>query len=124
MRQDEPGRLVIFMAPGSGGSATGHGHVCRSAPRSHPLRQPTRRHQQSSTVTDDAGLTRFGGGGDLVELARQEDARHWAVYQGPISAETLRKRLRIGAARSRMLVSVIRADRVGQRTRELDAATG
>lgn len=47
---------------------------------------------------------------DLLERAKQEDARHWATYQRPISAETLRKKLRIGAVRSRMLVSMIRAD--------------
>jgi hypothetical protein len=49
--------------------------------------------------------------GDLVDRARREDARHWAAHHRPISAETLRKNLRIGAARSRMLVSIIRADR-------------
>lgn len=59
-------------------------------------------------------------GEDLVERARQEDARHWAQYRRPISAETLRKRLRIGAARSRTLVSIIRADQTGQRTRLVD----
>ncbi|MCQ4080908.1 SpdA protein [Streptomyces sp. RB6PN25] len=47
---------------------------------------------------------------DLLESARREDAWHWRTYQRPISAETLRKRLRIGAARSRMLVAVVRAD--------------
>jgi hypothetical protein len=31
------------------------------------------------------------GDGDLLERVRQEDARHWAAYQRPISAETLRK---------------------------------
>jgi hypothetical protein len=47
--------------------------------------------------------------GSLVDRARQEDARHWAAHQRPISAETLRKNLHIGAARSRMLISIIRA---------------
>lgn len=56
--------------------------------------------------------------GDLLERAKQEDARHWATYQRPISAETLRKQLRIGAARSRMLVSMIRADQSGRHTHE------
>jgi hypothetical protein len=59
------------------------------------------------------------GDGDLLERAKGEDARHWAAYQRPISAETLRKRLRIGAARSRMLVSMIRTDHSGRGTREL-----
>jgi hypothetical protein len=46
--------------------------------------------------------------GDLIDRARREDARHWATHQRPISAETLRKNLHIGAARSRTLVSIIR----------------
>nr|WP_232328249.1 hypothetical protein [Kibdelosporangium sp. MJ126-NF4] len=37
--------------------------------------------QQRSTISDD----------DLLERARQEDARHRAIYQRPISAETLRE---------------------------------
>jgi hypothetical protein len=51
---------------------------------------------------------------NLLERAKQEDADHWAAYQRPISAETLRKQLRIGAARSRMLVSMIRATQSGR----------
>lgn len=50
--------------------------------------------------------------GDLLERARQEDAHHWSEYRQPISAETLRKRLHVGAARSRMLVSMVRAIQV------------
>ncbi|WP_425444440.1 hypothetical protein [Saccharothrix carnea] len=49
----------------------------------------------------------------LLERARQEDVRHWERHRRPISAETLRKRLGVGAARSRLLVSVIRSERVG-----------
>jgi len=45
---------------------------------------------------------------DLVDRARREDACHWAAHQRPISAETLRRNLRIGAARSRILVGIIR----------------
>ncbi len=48
-------------------------------------------------------------GDDLLERARREDAWHWETYQRPISAETLRKRLCIGAARSRTLVAMVRA---------------
>ncbi|MEU1629784.1 hypothetical protein ABZ746_31700 [Streptomyces sp. NPDC020096] len=47
---------------------------------------------------------------DLLEHARREGAWHWKAYQRPISAETLRKRLHIGAARSRMLVAMLRAE--------------
>ncbi|MFF4355213.1 SpdA protein, partial [Streptomyces sp. NPDC001530] len=37
------------------------------------------------------------GADDLLERARAEDARHWQTHRRPISAETLRKRLHIGA---------------------------
>ncbi|MFC0431822.1 hypothetical protein [Kutzneria buriramensis] len=47
----------------------------------------------------------------LLERARREDARHWAEHQRPISAETLRKQLNVGAARSRLLVSLVRSGR-------------
>jgi hypothetical protein len=46
----------------------------------------------------------------LLDRARQEDAQHREMYQRPISAETLRKRLRVGAARSRMLVAAVRGE--------------
>ncbi|MFE9748364.1 hypothetical protein ACFYOT_25950 [Saccharothrix saharensis] len=48
----------------------------------------------------------------LLERARQEDARHWERHRRPIPAETLRKRLGVGAARSRLLVSIIRSEQV------------
>jgi hypothetical protein len=48
---------------------------------------------------------------ELIALARMEDAQHWAAHRRPISAETLRKRLRVGTARSRSLVAAIRSDR-------------
>ncbi|MGH3948755.1 MAG: hypothetical protein ACRDSE_06505 [Pseudonocardiaceae bacterium] len=54
---------------------------------------------------------------DLLERAREEDARHWDAYRRPISADTLRKKLRIGAARSRLLVAIIRADSQGRHGR-------
>jgi hypothetical protein len=47
---------------------------------------------------------------DLLERAREADARHWDEHRRPISADTLRRKLRIGAARSRLLVAIIRAD--------------
>ncbi|WP_433274861.1 hypothetical protein ACQPZF_35780 [Actinosynnema sp. CS-041913] len=50
---------------------------------------------------------------DLLERARQEDARHWKQHRRPISAEKLRKRLGVGARRSRILVSIIRTGRDG-----------
>ena len=47
---------------------------------------------------------------DLLERARQADALHWNERRRPISADTLRGKLRIGAARSRLLVTIIRAE--------------
>jgi len=47
---------------------------------------------------------------DLFERARDADARHWDEHRRPISADTLRRKLRIGAARSRLLVAIIRSD--------------
>ncbi|WP_234347627.1 DUF2637 domain-containing protein [Streptomyces specialis] len=38
---------------------------------------------------------------ELMERARVEDASHWRVHRRPISAENLRKRLGIGAKKSR-----------------------
>ncbi|MFD2414797.1 hypothetical protein [Amycolatopsis pigmentata] len=47
---------------------------------------------------------------ELLARARVEDARHWATCRRPISAETLRKRLHVSAARSRTLVALIRSE--------------
>lgn len=60
--------------------------------------------------------------GDLLGRARHEDARHWTIHQQPISAETLRKNLRISATRSRELVSIVRAERSSDRTAATVAA--
>ena len=46
----------------------------------------------------------------LIERARQEDAAHRAAHEKPISAETLRARLNIGANRSRRLVEIVRSE--------------
>ncbi|MEV6620303.1 hypothetical protein AB0M83_13035 [Amycolatopsis sp. NPDC051106] len=46
---------------------------------------------------------------ELVERARRADAEHWRRIGRPISAETLRKQLRVGATTSRMLVARVRA---------------
>jgi hypothetical protein len=49
-------------------------------------------------------------GQDLLLRARAEDALHWQQHRRPISAESLRKRLHIGAAVSRSLVAQLRTD--------------
>lgn len=47
---------------------------------------------------------------DLLHRARAEDVLHWQQHQRPISAETLRKRLHVGAGTARSLVSQLRSD--------------
>ncbi|WP_409496063.1 hypothetical protein [Amycolatopsis sp. cmx-11-12] len=47
---------------------------------------------------------------ELVERARRADADHWRRYRRPISAETLRKQLRVGATTSRSLVTEVRLE--------------
>ena len=54
---------------------------------------------------------------ELLARARQEDANHRSAYQRPISADTLRKRLRIGAKRSRRLVALLRSEAQDQANR-------
>ncbi|MFG1672433.1 SpdA protein [Streptomyces sp. Y7] len=75
--------------------ATGEGPG-RSRERWHRVQPP----QAIGALIDD--------GDELLERARAEDALHWQMHRRPISAETLRKRLRIGAARSRSLVAILR----------------
>ncbi|MEV6236584.1 hypothetical protein [Lentzea sp. NPDC051838] len=58
------------------------------------------------TVT---GVLHRGSQGDL-ERARRADARHWAVHKRPISSESLRKELEIGAELARELVVVLRSE--------------
>ncbi|WP_050375638.1 DUF2637 domain-containing protein [Streptomyces acidiscabies] len=48
---------------------------------------------------------------DLLQRARSIDARHRERHQRPASAETLRKQLHIGAARSRELAAAVREHR-------------
>jgi hypothetical protein len=77
---------------------TGTGEAVPVAP---PKRRP---------VAKGHGPTTARIPGDLVARARQEDAAHRTAHQRPISADTLRRRLGIGAARSRRLVALVRAE--------------
>ncbi|WP_235498474.1 hypothetical protein [Frankia sp. R43] len=47
---------------------------------------------------------------DLLHRARAEDVLHWQHHQRPISAETLRKQLQVGAPTARRLVAQLRSD--------------
>lgn len=60
----------------------------------------------------------------LLDQARREDAAHRAAHQKPISADTLRVRLGIGATRARRLVKAIREEYEVQRDQVDVDATG
>ncbi|KOX32968.1 hypothetical protein ADK67_07190 [Saccharothrix sp. NRRL B-16348] len=62
-------------------------------------------------VVASAGAVVSDAADDLLRRARVEDARHWESHRRPISAETLRGRLRIGARRARRLVEMVRSER-------------
>lgn len=47
----------------------------------------------------------------LLQRARQLDAKHREAHQRPVSAETLREELHVGAERSRRLVALVREER-------------
>jgi hypothetical protein len=47
---------------------------------------------------------------ELLDRARREDAAHRAAHQRPISADMLRRRLAIGAERSRRPVALVRSE--------------
>ncbi|MFF1676209.1 DUF2637 domain-containing protein [Streptomyces sp. NPDC058256] len=77
-------------------------------------------HGPGGQVKEADSEDEIGEGGDgsnqesgdpLLEQARRLDARNRQRYQRPISAESLRRELRVGADRSRQLVATVRADR-------------
>lgn len=47
---------------------------------------------------------------DLLDRTRRADAEHWLTHRRPISAETLRRRLEIGAKTARVLVAQVRQE--------------
>lgn len=51
------------------------------------------------------------GNGSRYTGRAPENSGALVMYRRPISAETLRKRLRVGAARSRILVAMVRSTR-------------
>ncbi|RSM35564.1 hypothetical protein DMA12_43870 [Amycolatopsis balhimycina DSM 5908] len=81
-----------------------------SEDEAEPDETPADNQSHSSTTRSVANDLLERVDNDLLERAREEDARHWDVHRRPISADTLRTKLRIGAARSRLLVAIVRAD--------------
>ncbi|MDX2676732.1 DUF2637 domain-containing protein [Streptomyces sp. NY05-11A] len=51
---------------------------------------------------------------ELSEQAARLDEQHWTLHQRPISAESVRKELHIGAQRTREVVASVRAHGNGQ----------
>lgn len=66
----------------------------------------------SANTTDTDSEVSHGEGDDpLREEAYRLDAEHWNLYQRPISADTLRRKLSIGSKRARALTHHIRQQR-------------
>ncbi|CAO5184678.1 DUF2637 domain-containing protein [Frankia sp. AiPs1] len=88
-----------------------------NAPRSGSPTFPTAscsaeqdRPARSLRGADGSGVHPGARDQDLLHRARAEDVLHWQVHQRPISAETLRKRLHVGAGTARELVARLRND--------------
>ncbi|MCK2241907.1 hypothetical protein MZC64_29080 [Crossiella sp. S99.2] len=74
--------------------------------RSEPIREPEPvRPPEAQQSTSSGRPNRLD---ELLQRARYEDRQHWEMHHRPISAETLRKRFRIGATLARTLVAMIR----------------
>lgn len=71
----------------------------------HGLEPPRRDHQVGAAHCRASDLDE-----ELVEKARLADADHWRRHRRPISAESLRKQLRVGATTSRALVAKVRPE--------------
>ncbi|WP_076843475.1 hypothetical protein [Protofrankia coriariae] len=69
----------------------------------HPMPHP-----RQATETEPRRRQKRASDQDLLDRARAEDALHWQTHHRPISAETLRKRLHVGARTARGLVAQLR----------------
>lgn len=93
----DPGPGQPFSPPPSEPKCDGaESDVCRSSAPQHD--QQAGGEPRRTTALDE----------ELVERARRADADHWRRHRRPISAETLRKQLRVGATTSRALVAEVR----------------
>lgn len=110
-----PGLLQAIASVGRQEAVTSAGSPANEC----PVKEPPQHEEEDGVDGNEAALppsrevalpAEFPSGEDfLLNLAYEEDARHREKYQRPISAETLRKRLRVGAARSRTLVAMVRS---------------
>ncbi|WP_250280990.1 MULTISPECIES: hypothetical protein [unclassified Frankia] len=74
------------------------------------LASPCIPHQQKMDQPSSRGHRRRASEQDLLHRARAEDALHWETHHRPISAETLRKHLHVGAPTARNIVTQLRTD--------------
>ncbi len=95
-------------------AAQAAGDLSESILADHPAVPPLAR-QRRGVGTPSAEVMPHGNGSgarhqDLLHRARAEDVLHWQLHHRPISAETLRKRLHVGAGTARSLVAQLRSD--------------
>jgi hypothetical protein len=93
-----------------------HQHVPVARPEEVPVVIPLLGARQPAATHESVGRNERSGprpdvpDDELMAEARRIDAQHRAAHQRPVSAETLRRQLRIGAARARRIVADLRAD--------------
>lgn len=75
-----------------------------------PSEQETSKHGNRGEKDGSRGHRQRSAKQDLLHRARAEDTLHWKRHKRPISAETLRKCLRVGAPTARDLVAQLRSD--------------
>lgn len=98
-------RPVILQAVGGSFASTGHDPAKIPTSVSQPDKAPARSAETSPNHADAGAREQ-----DLLHRARAEDVLHWQQHHRPISTETLRKRLRVGAGTARRLVAQLRSD--------------
>jgi hypothetical protein len=65
----------------------------------------------SRSRIDQVSRVRAAGLDELLDQAQQIDREHRLQYHRPVSAETLRKQVRVGSMRARTLVRMVRESR-------------
>ncbi|KJE23661.1 hypothetical protein FF36_02111 [Frankia torreyi] len=97
--QPEPERAGVRVAPAEVPADQQDGD--HGAGAASPAVSAQRKSGQDAAAVED---------GALLDRARREDACYWEKHRRPISANELRKRLRVGSKRARSLVVQLRAD--------------
>lgn len=105
----------LLRAMAAGAPAADDGESC-VRPVADPCDDLTRT-ARPVVVADPTSVLPSSTHDELLERARDADTQHRERYLRPISAERLRKQLRISTARSRALVNTIRYEsRTGERS--------